>query len=65
MNGSAQPWPTELKLITEAKRLELGFDDGARFSLPAELLRVESPSAEVKGHRPGEKVLVAGKRQVQ
>ena len=64
MNGSAQPWPTELKLITEDKRLEVAFDDGAQFSLPAELLRVESPSAEVKGHGPGEKVLVAGKRQV-
>ena len=40
------------------------FDDGARFTLPAELLRVESPSAEVQGHGPGQKTIVAGRRHV-
>ncbi|MGE4218706.1 MAG: gamma-butyrobetaine hydroxylase-like domain-containing protein [Alphaproteobacteria bacterium] len=46
------------------KRLEVDFDDGARFSLPAEYLRVESPSAEVQGHGPGQKKAVPGRRHV-
>src|SRR3954471_2454819 len=58
------PWPVELRLKRAAKRLEIEFDDGSRFSLPAEYLRVESPSAEVQGHAPHEKKLVAGKRDV-
>lgn len=55
---------TELRYRREARVLEVAFADGARFQLPAELLRVESPSAEVQGHGPGQKVIVAGRRQV-
>ena len=58
------PWPTALRLKSAEKVLEIDFDDGARFALPAELLRVESPSAEVRGHGPGQKQLVAGRRHV-
>ncbi len=56
--------PTEIRLVREEKRLEVDFPDGKSFSLPAELLRVESPSAEVQGHGPGQKTLVAGRRHV-
>jgi DUF971 family protein len=55
---------TEIRLKKAEKRLEVAFDDGARFTYPAELLRVESPSAEVQGHGPGQKVIVAGRRHV-
>jgi DUF971 family protein len=58
------PTPTEIRLKRAEKRLEIAFDDGTRFALPAEYLRVESPSAEVQGHGPGQKVLVAGRREV-
>ncbi len=58
------PTPTEIRLNRAERRLDLAFDDGSRFSLPAEYLRVESPSAEVQGHGPGEKKLVHGKREV-
>jgi len=58
------PQPVEIRLRRAEKLLEVDFDDGAHFSLPAEYLRVESPSAEVKGHGPGERRTVAGKRQV-
>jgi len=61
---STRHWPTELRLKQAEKRLEIDFDDGARFQLPAEYLRVESPSAEVQGHGPGDKVVVAGRSQV-
>ncbi|MCC7275536.1 MAG: DUF971 domain-containing protein [Alphaproteobacteria bacterium] len=57
-------WPVEIRLLTAERALEIDFDDGARFRLPAELLRVESPSAEVQGHGPGQKTLVPGKRAV-
>lgn len=56
--------PTEIRLNREAKTLEVAFTDGAKFSIPAELLRVESPSAEVQGHSPDQKTLVAGRRHV-
>ena len=56
--------PTEIRLKRAERVLEVSFDDGARFSLPAEYLRVESPSAEVQGHGPGQKVLIAGRREV-
>lgn len=56
--------PTEIRLVREEKRLEVDFPDGKSFSLPAEFLRVESPSAEVQGHGPGQKTLVAGRRHV-
>jgi DUF971 family protein len=58
------PWPLEIRLKTEEKALEIDFDDGISIRLPAELLRVESPSAEVQGHGPSQKVLVAGRRHV-
>ena len=58
------PWPTELRLKRADKRLEVDFDDGESFQLPAEYLRVESPSAEVQGHGPGQKQLVAGRRHI-
>jgi DUF971 family protein len=61
---NAEPWPVELRVRRAEKLLEIDFDDGASFRLPAELLRVESPSAEVMGHRPGQKMILAGKRNV-
>ncbi len=57
-------WPVELVLKRADKRLDISFDDGSRFELPAEYLRVESPSAEVQGHGPGQKTLVFGKAEV-
>lgn len=57
-------WPLEIRVKSAEKRLEIDFDDGKAFVLPAELLRVESPSAEVQGHGPGGKTLVPGKRAV-
>lgn len=56
--------PTEIRVKKEEKTLEVDFDDGKSFSLPAELLRVESPSADVQGHGPGQKTLVAGRRHI-
>lgn len=56
--------PREIRLNREAKALEVDFEDGKSFSIPAELLRVESPSAEVQGHSPGEKKIVGGRRNV-
>ena len=57
-------WPVELRLKRSEKLLEVTFDDGSRFRLPAEYLRVESPSAEVQGHGPGQKTLVHGRAHV-
>ncbi len=56
-------WPVEIRYRRAEKRLEVNFDDGRNFVLPAELLRVESPSAEVMGHGEG-KTIVAGRRHV-
>jgi len=56
--------PVEIRLKRAEKILEIEFDDGKTFRLPAELLRVESPSAEVQGHGPSQKTLVAGRRHV-
>jgi DUF971 family protein len=56
--------PTELRYDKAARTLTVSFDDGRSFALPAELLRVESPSAEVQGHAPSQKKLVAGRRHV-
>jgi len=56
--------PVEIRLKREEKTLEIDFDDGCSFQLPAEFLRVESPSAEVQGHGPGQKQLVSGRRYV-
>lgn len=60
-----EAWPTEIRLSEDKDALSIGFDDGARFRISAELLRVESPSAEVQGHAPHEKVTVPGKRAVR
>lgn len=57
-------WPVELRFKRGEGVLELTFDDGSRFRLPAEYLRVESPSAEVQGHGPGQKTLVHGRAHV-
>lgn len=56
--------PTEITLHQQSKTLEIAFDEGSRFKLPAEFLRVYSPSAEVRGHGPGQQVLQAGKLNV-
>jgi DUF971 family protein len=58
------PTPTDIKLRTTSRLLEVTFDDGSRFELPFEYLRVFSPSAEVKGHGGGEGVLQLGKQNV-
>ena len=57
-------WPTELRLHKDRRTLTVSFDDGSSYSLPAEYLRVESPSAEVQGHNPNERKTVPGKREV-
>ena len=58
------PTPTEINLHQQSRKLELAYADGTRFSLPYEFLRVYSPSAEVRGHGPGQEVLQVGKREV-
>lgn len=58
------PAPTELILHAASRALEIAFDDGRRFRLPCEFLRVYSPSAEVRGHGPGQEVLQVGQREV-
>ncbi len=63
-NNPAKPWPKEIRVRREEQQLEVEFEDGARFSYPAELLRVESPSAEVQGHSPSQKQIIAGRRHV-
>ncbi len=62
--GGTTRWPVELRLKRSEKLLEIAFDDGSHFRLPAEYLRVESPSAEVQGHGPGQKTLVHGRAHV-
>lgn len=57
-------WPRELVLDREKRNLRIDFGDGAVYALPAEYLRVETPSAEAKGHSPAERRIVAGKRNV-
>ena len=59
------PIPTEIKLHQQSKKLEVAFNDGSRFELPCEYLRVFSPSAEVRGHGPGQEVLQVGKINVE
>jgi DUF971 family protein len=60
---SVKRHPVEIRLKRDEKILEVDFDDGAKFRLPAEMLRVESPSAEVQGHN-GEKRIIGGRRHV-
>ncbi|MBF0093203.1 MAG: DUF971 domain-containing protein [Alphaproteobacteria bacterium] len=57
-------WPLEIRVNKADKTMEIDFDDGKTFRIPAELLRVESPSADVQGHSPDEKQIVPGKRNV-
>ncbi|MDP6788685.1 MAG: DUF971 domain-containing protein [Rhodospirillales bacterium] len=66
MNGApgTRVKPIEIRLKRDEKVLEIDFEDGRAFRLAAELLRVESPSAEVRGHGPGQKTTVAGRRHV-
>ena len=61
---TSQCWPTEIRLSRDKRRLNVSFDDGSASSITAELLRVESPSAEVQGHGAGQKTTPAGKRNV-
>ena len=56
--------PTDIILHRASHKLEVAFDDGTRYELPCEYLRVESPSAEVQGHSPSQRVWVGGKRNV-
>lgn len=58
------PPPIAIDYNRSSKQLSVAFEDGQNFAIPAELLRVESPSAEVQGHGPGQKTLVAGRRHV-
>ena len=58
------PWPTRLAFSKGERRLTVAYEDGAAFAIPYELLRVESPSAEVQGHHASQKVLVTGKGDV-
>ena len=58
------PWPTELRLHNDRKTMTVTFDNGDTFDLSAEYLRVNSPSAEVQGHSPAERKIVAGKKDV-
>lgn len=60
----SRAWPTELRLHKDRRTLTISFEDGVSHELPAEYLRVESPSAEVQGHNPDERKTVAGKRNV-
>jgi len=59
------PTPTEIRLHQKSRVLEIAFEDGQSFRLPYEYLRVFSPSAEVRGHGPGQEVLQTGKRDVE
>jgi DUF971 family protein len=61
---STAPVPTELRLHRKSRVLELAYGDGRRFKLPCEYLRVYSPSAEVRGHGPGQEILLVGKEKV-
>jgi DUF971 family protein len=64
-SSASAPWPTELRLSADKANLRITFNDGGVFDLSAELLRVLSPSAEVQGHSPSERKIVAGKRNVK
>ena len=63
--STSAPWPAELRVFKEEGRIEIDFSDGRKCSLPAEYLRVESPSAEVQGHGPSQKKIVSGRRHVK
>lgn len=63
-SNAAPAWPVEIRLVKDRRALNVAFDDGRTFSLPAELLRVTSPSAEVQGHSEAQRKTVGGKRNV-
>src|SRR3954452_9036155 len=64
MPDDSQPWPSELRLHKDRRTLTVSFEGGGRVDLPAEYLRVKSPSAEVQGHSAEERKTVPGKRNV-
>lgn len=64
-SAKTPPLPSEIKLHQKSRILEVAFTDGATFRLPCEFLRVYSPSAEVRGHGPGQEVLQVGKKEVE
>ncbi len=64
MATADKPVPTEILLHQKSRVLEISYSDGSRFELPYEFLRVQSPSAEVRGHGPGQEVLQTGKKDV-
>lgn len=64
MNTTTTPWPTEIRLSPDKRNLTVTFEDGARYELAAEYLRVTSPSAEVQGHNKAQKQTVPGKIDV-
>ena len=63
-NNRYEPWPQEIRVCEEGTILSLSFDNGEKLSISAELLRVESPSAEVQGHGPNEKTILSGKQGI-
>lgn len=63
--AESAPWPVEIRANAADRTLSVAFDNGETITFTAELLRVESPSAEVQGHSPAQKQIVAGKRQVR
>jgi len=63
--ATSMPTPTEIKLHQQSRVMEVAFDDGRTFRLPYEYLRVFSPSAEVRGHGPGQEVLQVGKKDIE
>jgi DUF971 family protein len=65
MSMPAEYWPTEIRLSPDKRQLTIAFENGQRFELPAEYLRVETPSAEARGHSPAERKTVSGKREVE
>jgi DUF971 family protein len=65
MAAETRSWPTEVRLSKDRRSLKVAFEGGISFTLPAEYLRVESPSAEVQGHAPDERKTVPGKRNVE
>jgi DUF971 family protein len=65
LTPETRSWPTEVRLQKDRRSLQVAFEDGANFTLPAEYLRIESPSAEVQGHGPDERKTVPGKREVE
>ena len=63
-NNRYEPWPQEIRVCEKGAMLSLSFDNGEKLSISAELLRVESPSAEVQGHGPDEKTILSGKQGI-